>query len=443
MPLKHVRRGLRALRSAWYRWTPDRDRIYHDTLFEAQQLDPFRWSYPGYVTIRRFADLTEPYVPTPGRVLDLGCGTGEITCELARRFPDTRFEGVDHSEAGVRRARQHAVSLKLPNVAFHVADVERHVPEGPVDLITMFDAFHHVTQPAAFLAQMGAHSSRFLLIEPRGDWKGSWAREMNFDWLAADLDRIRARLAAATGEPEPDPGESHPGAEEREEPIEYRYAIEDFEQFFAGYGFEVRGTVAGLEVYPPTPELASASRERFGQLTYDLYAEIDELLHTRELDLLAKHLVIYAERGRDVPRRAVPSRPAPDADSSTGVRGAHDVQYLAYDGPHETQVGQELLAQVRLRNESWRRWTSEHPTHPDLLSYHWLDAQGNVVFIDGIRTSLPHVVVPGEEVDVALKVRALDTPGRYQLAVDMVQESTTWFSDAGSPCLKVPVRIRR
>lgn len=442
MLLRYLRRGLRRVRATWHRWTPERDRVYHDSLFGAQQLDPFRFSYPGHITIRRFADLAAPRVPHTGRVLDLGCGTGEITCELARRFPDTRFAGVDHSEAGIARARHHAETLSLSNVSFHSADAERFTPDDRVDLITMFDSFHHVTQPAAFIERMGAYSSRFLLIEPRGDWKGSWAREMNFDWLAADLDRIRAHLAYATGEPEPPASGSPEAGMEQEEPIEYRYAIDDFEQFFTGYGLELRGTVAGIELYPPAPDKASDGRERFGKLAYELYTEVDDLLRARDLDLCAKHLVIYAERGLAVTRRTLPSWPIPGTESTTEIRGPYDVRYLDYDGPRQARTGQELIAKVRLRNESWRRWTSD-TEGPDLLSYHWLDRHGGIVFMDGVRTSLPRTVGPGEEIDVALKVRALDTPGRYQLAIDMVKESTTWFSDAGSPCLRVPVTIRR
>ena len=98
--------------------------------------------------------------------------------------------------------------------------------------------------------------------------------------------------------------------------------------------------------------------------------------------------------------------------------------------------------QVRLRNESWRRWSSATDDAPDFLSYHWLDNRGAVSLLDGLRTALPRTVLPGDELDVALNVKAPDTRGRYILAVDLVRESTTWFSDAGSPCLRIPIRIR-
>ena len=232
MPLRHLRRGLRYIRVFWQRWSPERDRIYHDSLFKKQRIDPFRFSYPGNITIRRFADLAAPFVRDADRVLDLGCGTGEITCELARRFPRVSFEGVDHSQSGIDRARSYVQTLGLSNVSFKVENIEHFQPERPVGLVLMFDSFHHVTRPKLFLERIGQSSQRFLLIEPRGDWKGSWDKELDFDWLVHDMDKIRAHLAYATGEPQTTTNCSNLGGDEREEPIEHRYSVEDFEHFF-------------------------------------------------------------------------------------------------------------------------------------------------------------------------------------------------------------------
>jgi len=95
----------RRLRWALHKWNPAADREFHDALFSAQRFDPFSFAYPGYITIRRFAELTEPHLEGVRHAVDLGCGPGEITCELARRNPRMSFLGVDHSEAAIARAR--------------------------------------------------------------------------------------------------------------------------------------------------------------------------------------------------------------------------------------------------------------------------------------------------------------------------------------------------
>ena len=443
MLARHLRRILRRARTIRQRWSPDRDRAFHDALFGAQRFDPFRDAYPGYVTIRRFADLCQPYVATSRSVLDLGCGPGEITCELAARFPNVAFLGVDHSEAGITRAEEHVEALGLANATFEVADIERYTPAQPVDLVTMFDAFHHLTDPQTLVGRLGAWSRRFLLIEPRGDWKGSWSRELDFDWLARDLDSIRARVASLTGERPPrfpDAANAAPAAAPVEEPIEHRYAIQDFEAFFAGYGLTIRGTVAGLEVYPASPDLDTDIRRHFGRLSYELYAKVDEVLRERDLDLFAKHLVIYAERGAAGRRRALPARP-PGIEWVDEVRGAHDVQWVGFDGASEAEAGIEFRADVTFRNRTWRRLSSDDNDAPDHVSYHWLDPRGRVLDLEGLRSRLPRVVVPGEEVTVAIRVRPPERPGKYILVLDLVQEGTAWYSDVGCPGLRVPFTV--
>ena len=179
-----------------------------------------------------------------------------------------------------------------------------------------------------------------------------------------------AHLAYATGESDP---VAPPGVvgHQVEEPVEHRYPADDLEQFFAGYGLEVRGTVAGLESYPPSPHLDTPTRERFGRLAYDLYSEVDGQLRERNLDLLAKHLVIYAERGREVLRRVPP--PQPDVDWVSEVRGPYDVHYIGYEGPRQAEPDSVVLGEVTLRNDSWRQLSSVREETPDFLSYHWLE----------------------------------------------------------------------
>jgi SAM-dependent methyltransferase len=43
----------------------------------------------------------------PSRVLDVGCGYGRISVELAKRFPEARFQGVDLSAPFARHYEEH------------------------------------------------------------------------------------------------------------------------------------------------------------------------------------------------------------------------------------------------------------------------------------------------------------------------------------------------
>lgn len=57
-------------------------------------------------------------------VLELGCGKGEYTVELAKRFPDKNFIGIDIKGARFWKGAKTAIDEGLPNVAFLRTQIE-------------------------------------------------------------------------------------------------------------------------------------------------------------------------------------------------------------------------------------------------------------------------------------------------------------------------------
>lgn len=55
----------------------------------------------------------------PETVVDLGCGTGELTAALSRRWPDAEIEGIDSSAAMIGEARKRQTS----RLSFRLADI--------------------------------------------------------------------------------------------------------------------------------------------------------------------------------------------------------------------------------------------------------------------------------------------------------------------------------
>ncbi|MFG1703821.1 trans-aconitate 2-methyltransferase [Nonomuraea sp. M3C6] len=66
----------------------------------------------------------------PDYVVDAGCGSGELTVELGKRWPRATVEGFDSSPAMITKARK----LETP-VRFAVADVDTWRPDRPMDVI--------------------------------------------------------------------------------------------------------------------------------------------------------------------------------------------------------------------------------------------------------------------------------------------------------------------
>lgn len=435
-----VFRWLRAKRKGW---TSQLDRAYHDALFADDGGDPFSFSYPGYVTIRRFADLVSPLLRPGDVAVDLGCGPGEITCELARRRPEVVFRGLDHSRAGIERARGYAARLRLSNVTFDVADVQAYEPDGRLDVVLMFDAFHHLTAPAELLARLRSRCARFALIEPQGDWRGGWRRELDVDWLVPELEKIRARFAPLVEEPErvdAVAGRRPPVMHSADDAVEHRYGWGDFVRFFRGLNLAVRGTVAGIEGYR-RPEGPSPTREYFGRLAYDLVREVDEALFRSNRDFAAKHWLVQA--APDISPRPPQRVASPQHGPVSQVQGPYDAEYQLQLSDRTAPADVEIRALLRVTNRGFLAWESHDVERPVRVSYHWLDSHGAMLVEDGERSSLPRSLHPGQSCDVELRVRTPARPGRYVLAVDMVHEGTTWFSQAGVPCLRVPVHVRR
>lgn len=89
-------------------------------------------------------------------VLDVGCGSGRAMLLLARRFPRSRFTGVDLSAQGIAAARAEAAREGLQNVRFEVRDAARLGERSRYDLVTAFDAVHDQADPAGLLASVHA-----------------------------------------------------------------------------------------------------------------------------------------------------------------------------------------------------------------------------------------------------------------------------------------------
>ena len=99
-------------------------------------------------------------------------------------------------------------------------------------------------------------------------------------------------------------------------------------------------------------------------------------------------------------------------------------------GPVEAGAAQS--ATVELENAGTATWRTRGPTEGLFLSYHWLDLRGNPILWDNARTPLERPVEPGETLRQALRLRGAIPPGRYRLAVDLLEEHRFWLAELGN-----------
>ena len=100
--------------------------------------------------------------------------------------------------------------------------------------------------------------------------------------------------------------------------------------------------------------------------------------------------------------------------------------------PEVTRPGRYFPVEVRLRNDSSFIWRSHGQGIPQVtLSYHILDATGQIYEYEGVRTHLPRNLRPGNAVKVIGQVEAPWEPGIYTIRWDPTIEPVSWFSTQG------------
>ena len=89
-----------------------------------------------------------------GAVLDVGCGTGEITGRLAEKFSHASFIGVDLEEAHLARARVRCASFGS-RIRFETGDaLALSFPDGTFDLVVCRHLIQAVPDAARVLAEI-------------------------------------------------------------------------------------------------------------------------------------------------------------------------------------------------------------------------------------------------------------------------------------------------
>jgi trans-aconitate 2-methyltransferase len=108
------------------------------------------WNPDAYLAFgderaRPFFDLLSRVgAESPRRVVDLGCGPGNLTVSLAQRWPGAVVEALDSSPEMVESARQRGVDA-------HVGDVRMWTPRPETDVVLSNAALHWVPEHADLL----------------------------------------------------------------------------------------------------------------------------------------------------------------------------------------------------------------------------------------------------------------------------------------------------
>jgi len=86
------------------------------------------------------------------RILDIGCGDGKVTAELAALVPEGSVLGIDSSESMVEFAHQRFSPGHFPNLQFRWGDATHLGYRREFDLVVSFASLHWVSDHLAVLS---------------------------------------------------------------------------------------------------------------------------------------------------------------------------------------------------------------------------------------------------------------------------------------------------
>ena len=131
-------------------------------------------------------------------VLDVGCGPGTVTVDLARRVAPGRVVGVDNADEVIDVARATADDAAITNVRFVVGDAYAlDCPDRSFDVVHAHQMLQHLSDPVGALVEMGRVCRPGGIVAARdGDYAG-------FTWYPADpVAGCLARPLRAGGPPQ-------------------------------------------------------------------------------------------------------------------------------------------------------------------------------------------------------------------------------------------------
>ena len=139
-----------------------------------------RWAEPSLEPLHRRIAAEIPV--ERGRLLDIGCGPGNLDRKIAGRLPGLVVVGLDESEAMLARA---ARETRPPNLEFRRGAVESLPFREEFDFALSVLSFHHWEEPVAGLEAV------YRALKPGGRF---WIYEGNPEAPIAELRRDQRPL---------------------------------------------------------------------------------------------------------------------------------------------------------------------------------------------------------------------------------------------------------
>ncbi len=127
---------------------PHADRYTHG--HHESVLRSHRWR-----TVENSASFLVEYLTDGQTLLDVGCGPGSISADLARRLPHGSVLAIDNASEIIEQAASEPEYRELTNLTFEVRDVyDTGLEDDSFDVVFAHQVLQHLTDPVAALREM-------------------------------------------------------------------------------------------------------------------------------------------------------------------------------------------------------------------------------------------------------------------------------------------------
>ena len=154
-------------------------------------------------TVANSAAYLAPYLKPGMSILDIGCGPGSITVDLAKHVPQGQVIGIENVPDPLDQARAFAAEQGTTNVNFKVGDIHKlEYPDDSFDVVHVHQVLQHVADPVAALREMRRVAKPGGIVAARESSSWTWYPDSPGIEAWADL---TMRMGKAKG------GNPHPG----------------------------------------------------------------------------------------------------------------------------------------------------------------------------------------------------------------------------------------
>lgn len=139
-----------------------------------------------------------PYIKPTDRILDIGCGPGSITLDLAGHVPQGSIVGIDIESARstLEEAQKRAIEQGKQNVTFQVGDISKlGFEDGTFDIVHVHQVIQHVPDPVGALKEMRRVCKAGGFVAVRETAEMVWYPEAGLDAFF----KLYKKVAAWTG----------------------------------------------------------------------------------------------------------------------------------------------------------------------------------------------------------------------------------------------------